>query len=95
MEALESLVCQAGTARIAAQSYAGHRVFLDLKLHDIPNTVKNSVHRLVRAGADMITVHISGGVEMLKVAVGEAGDAKIIGVTMLTSLTFAKQFSQN
>ena len=60
-------------------------VFADAKLHDIPNTVANSVRRLSRAGADMITVHASGGVEMMKVAKKSAGQSKILAVTVLTS----------
>ena len=61
------------------------RVFADAKLYDIPNTVANSVTRLSRAGADMITVHASGGIEMMKAAKRSAGRSKILGVTVLTS----------
>ena len=61
------------------------RVFVDVKLHDIPNTVANSVKRLSHAGADMITVHASGGVPMMKAAQRNAGKSKIIAVTVLTS----------
>ncbi len=61
-------------------------VFADAKLHDIPNTVANSVSALVEAGADLITVHASGGREMLKAAVHHSRSAKILAVTMLTSL---------
>lgn len=60
-------------------------VFADAKLYDIPNTVGNSVKRLATAGADIITVHTSGGNEMLQVAKANAGKSKIIGVTVLTS----------
>ena len=61
-------------------------VFADAKLHDIPNTVANSVEKLSRAGADMITVHASGGVEMMQSAVRQAKKrTKIIAVTVLTS----------
>ncbi len=60
-------------------------VFADAKLHDIPNTVANSVEKLSRAGADMITVHASGGVEMMKAAKQNAGQSKILAVTVLTS----------
>lgn len=60
-------------------------VFADAKLHDIPNTVANSVQRLSRAGADMITVHASGGVEMMKAAKRNANQSKILAVTILTS----------
>lgn len=61
------------------------RVFADAKLYDIPNTVANSVKRLSMAGADIITVHASGGTEMMRVAKKSAGKSKIIAVTILTS----------
>lgn len=60
-------------------------VFADVKLHDIPNTVANSVKKLSRAGADMITVHASGGVKMMEAAKQNAGKSKIVAVTILTS----------
>lgn len=61
-------------------------VFADAKVHDIPNTVGNSVRVLSEAGADLITVHASGGRAMLQAAVENAGTAKILAVTVLTSL---------
>lgn len=61
------------------------KVFADAKLHDIPNTVAHSVARLSRAGADMITVHALGGIEMMKAAKKSAGRSKILAVTILTS----------
>jgi len=60
-------------------------VFADAKLYDIPHTVKNSVRRLVDAGADLITVHASGGVEMMRIAKENSSECKIIAVTVLTS----------
>ena len=60
-------------------------VFADAKLYDIPNTVANSVKRLALAGADMVTVHASGGIEMMRVAKENAGHSKILAVTVLTS----------
>lgn len=70
------------------------RVFLDLKFHDIPNTVALSVRQAVRLGVMMMTIHSSGGAQMIKAAVEAANDeatkcciAKplIVGVTVLTS----------
>lgn len=70
----------------------GHKVFLDLKLHDIPNTVKNSMNVLANIGADMVNVHAAGGVKMMKAAIEglEEGSTfgerpKLIAVTQLTS----------
>lgn len=66
----------------------GYKIFLDLKLHDIPNTVARTVARMRTFGVDMLTVHTSGGKEMLQVAKKEGGaDIKIVGVTVLTSLS--------
>lgn len=61
-------------------------VFADAKLHDIPNTVSNSVKRLSAFGADLITVHSSGGIEMMKAAKQNAGPSQILAVTTLTSM---------
>ncbi len=61
------------------------KIFLDVKLYDIPNTVSNSVKRLSKLGADIITVHASGGIEMMRSAKRNAGKSKIITVTVLTS----------
>lgn len=77
------------------QSY-GRPVFVDLKLHDIPNTVAGAVDSLVRQGVDFLNVHTQGGPEMMKAAVEAAQKAarangkpapKVIGVTLLTSLS--------
>lgn len=64
----------------------GHDVFLDLKLHDIPNTV-NAAMKVIRGlGVDMTNVHAAGGVEMMSAALdGLAGETKLIAVTQLTS----------
>ena len=61
------------------------KVFADAKLHDIPNTVANQTHRLSMAGADLITIHALGGIEMMKMAKKMAGQSKILAVTILTS----------
>jgi len=62
-------------------------VFADPKFYDIPNTVGNSVGRLVDAGADLITIHASGGATMIEAAVASAGQSKILAVTLLTSFS--------
>ena len=65
----------------------GGRVFLDLKLHDIPETVARAVAAAARNEAELLTVHTSGGYEMLsRAAEAAAGKIKILGVTVLTSL---------
>ncbi|HLN58896.1 MAG TPA: orotidine-5'-phosphate decarboxylase [Thermoanaerobaculia bacterium] len=67
----------------------GPRVFLDLKLHDIPATVERAVAAAVRSGAAMINVHAFGGRAMLEAArrgTGGSGEIKLIAVTLLTSL---------
>ena len=63
------------------------KVFADPKLHDIPNTVANSVARFSKAGADLITMHASNGAEAIKAAVANRGNASILCVTALTSLS--------
>ena len=64
----------------------GHSVFLDLKLHDIPNTVKSAMKVLSQLGVDMTNVHAAGGVDMMKAArEGLGTQAKLIAVTQLTS----------
>jgi len=67
---------------------SGRRVFLDLKLHDIPNTVSHAVKAAMDLGAHMLTVHASGGAAMLRAATDAAGQKlNILAVTVLTSLT--------
>ena len=67
----------------------GFEIFLDLKLHDIPNTVKKSIEGLISLPIDMMTIHTSGGLEMMRAAkkAVENTDIKIFGVTALTSLS--------
>ncbi len=65
----------------------GTRVFLDLKLHDIPKTVQHAVDEAARLGASMLTVHAAGGEEMLRAAAqSKTSGMLILGVTILTSL---------
>ncbi len=64
----------------------GHRIFLDLKLHDIPNTVKKSMSVLKNLGVDMVNVHAAGARAMMEAArEGLGSDALLIAVTQLTS----------
>jgi orotidine-5'-phosphate decarboxylase len=66
---------------------SGRKVFLDLKLHDIPNTVAKAVQAATALGASMLTIHGSGGASMLKAAVDAAERRlSILAVTVLTSL---------
>jgi orotidine-5'-phosphate decarboxylase len=79
----------AGPGAVRALAARGRRVFLDLKLHDIPNTVKGAAAAASALGAELITVHATGGGEMLRAAVegaASAGQARIVAVTLLTSL---------
>ncbi|HEX8152788.1 MAG TPA: orotidine 5'-phosphate decarboxylase / HUMPS family protein, partial [Thermoanaerobaculia bacterium] len=62
----------------------GERVFLDLKIHDIPNTAQHAVTEAASLGASMLTVHASGGPAMLRGCASEM--TLILGVTILTSL---------
>lgn len=62
-------------------------VFLDLKFHDIPNTITGAVRNASRLGARLVTVHASGGLAMLRAAVNAAEDGcGVLAVTVLTSL---------
>ena len=64
-------------------------IFLDLKLHDIPNTVKKSIEGLVSLPIKMLTIHTSGGKQMMQAAMHavEGSNIKVFGVTALTSLS--------
>ena len=67
----------------------GHKIFLDLKLHDIPNTVYKSMKNVAALGVDMTNVHAAGTIEMMKAAkkaIDEVNpNTKLIAVTQLTS----------
>jgi orotidine-5'-phosphate decarboxylase len=83
------LFVQAGPPALALGAEVGRPVFLDLKLHDIPETVDRAVARASALGAQMLTVHASGGRAMLRRAVEraerEAAGLQIVAVTVLTS----------
>ena len=88
------LFAAAGPEAISAFTDMGYEVFLDLKLHDIPTTVRKASQVIGSLGVSYLTVHTSGGVEMLSAAVeglkagAEAVDVepgKVLGVTILTS----------
>lgn len=79
-----------GSQAVKAAKDMGHRVFLDLKLHDIPNTVGRSMAVLASLGADIVNLHASGGIAMMREAVkglssGGGPRPLLIGVTQLTS----------
>ncbi len=68
----------------------GHKIFLDLKLHDIPNTVKGGMRSLTNLGADILNVHAAGTIEMMKAALEgtqrpDGTAPMLIAVTQLTS----------
>ncbi len=79
-----------GPALVAEVRELGLPVFLDLKLHDIPNTVERAASNAARLGVAMLTVHASGGEAMLRAAVAGAAKAQrppaVLAVTVLTSL---------
>ncbi len=83
------LFVEAGPQAVGLGAEAGLPVFLDLKLHDIPETVERAVARASALGARMLTVHASGGPSMLRRAAERArkeGQVEIVAVTVLTSL---------
>ena len=84
-----------GTEAFPWLSERGHKVFVDLKFHDIPNTVARDVGTMTKHGAHMINMHASGGLEMMQAARKSAENAAaandvpmpiLLGVTVLTSI---------
>jgi orotidine-5'-phosphate decarboxylase len=77
-----------GPSIIEGIQASGSKVFLDLKFHDIPNTVRRAVESACALGVNMLTVHLSGGRAMCEAAVAGKGmtETLILGVTVLTSL---------
>ena len=70
-----TLYYAAGPQIVSAMKSLGYRVFVDLKLHDIPHQVRLAAAELARAGADLVTVHALGGPDMMRAAVEGAGSA--------------------
>ena len=84
------LFSREGPAVVEALTGRGKRVFLDLKLHDIPNTVAGAVASVRDLGIDFLTIHTTGGLAMMSAAAEAAGDAvTLLGVTILTSMSAA------
>jgi orotidine-5'-phosphate decarboxylase len=81
------LFAAVGPAIVEEIKKGGAKVFLDLKFHDIPNTVQQAVRSACALGADMLTIHLCGGSEMCRAAVqGRAQSSTLLlGVTVLTS----------
>jgi orotidine-5'-phosphate decarboxylase len=86
------LFTAAGPEAVRVLKRAGKRVFLDLKLHDIPSTVARAALRGAQLGADVIDLHVSAGSEAMRAAVaavrecaGEAERPRLLGITVLTS----------
>jgi orotidine-5'-phosphate decarboxylase len=81
-----ALMTREGPGLVRTLAERGLKVFLDLKWHDIPNTVAGAVTAARELGASMVTVHILGGTAMLEAAaVAGGGELAIVGVTVLTS----------
>jgi len=84
------LFCGDGPAAVQPVLSRGKELFLDLKLHDIPRTVGRATRRAAGLGARLLTVHASGGGEMVRAAVDAASDSesetRILAVTLLTSM---------
>ena len=81
------LFTAAGPDAVTALRKRNLDVFLDLKFHDIPNTVLGAVRSAARLGATLVTVHASGGADMLFAALEGAGrTCRVLAVTVLTSL---------
>jgi orotidine-5'-phosphate decarboxylase len=77
----------AGNGLVERLKARGFEVFLDLKLHDIPNTVAGAVRSVAGLGAGLLTIHAGGGKAMMTAAVGAAPkDLKLLAVTVLTSM---------
>ncbi|SNT02681.1 orotidine-5'-phosphate decarboxylase [Granulicella rosea] len=86
------LYCAGGYGLIGTLRERGFEVFLDLKLHDIPNTVAGAVRSLATSGASLLTIHAAGGEAMMRAAAEAAtqpGAPRLLAVTVLTSMDAA------
>lgn len=82
------LFTAAGPEVAGALRAGGRKIFLDLKFHDIPNTVRGATRAAARLGVRLVTVHASGGRAMMEAAVEGAGTAcRVLAVTVLTSMS--------
>lgn len=96
------LYLQEGPSIIKKIKAQGHEVFLDLKLHDIPNTVKSAMRGLAKLGVDVVNVHAAGGSEMMKAALEGLQEGTPVGgkrpaliaVTQLTSTSEEQMHSE-
>jgi orotidine-5'-phosphate decarboxylase len=80
------LFCSEGPSIVRDYTKRGLSVMLDLKLHDIPETVARATAQVASLGAGLLTVHAGGGRAMLEAAVKNAGAMRVLAVTVLTSL---------
>lgn len=77
-----------GVQKVMSIAGPNKKLFLDLKFHDIPNTVKGAVKAILPLRPDFLTVHTAGGVDMMRAAKDVAGDnIQILGVTVLTHIS--------
>jgi len=80
------LYTAAGPEVVRAAVASGAKVFLDLKLHDIPNTTAKAVESASQLGVQMLSLHLSGGTRMIEAAISaRSGEILLLGVTLLTS----------
>jgi orotidine-5'-phosphate decarboxylase len=79
----------ADAVRKAREVSGGRDTFLDLKLHDIPNTVAGAARSVAELAPTYLTVHAAGGVDMVRAAVDVLPHTSVVGVTVLTSLSEA------
>lgn len=86
------LFCAEGPEILRKIAVSGHRIFLDLKLHDIPRTAARAAREAAKHGCDLLTIHATGGREMIRAATEAAHEAssgrtRVVAVTALTSLS--------